>query len=207
MNIDYSDPANRSHASTDVVFKVPPSDLYITHNIDDMMKKINLIANTKQIYMAINRAAKETRNWLQTQLRKELSLKTGIERKLLKPRFRRGNRNAVSAWSNLAILWVGVNPMPAHWLSFGKNTTWDRSRGGGVKVGTRYFAGAFMAKIYSSETKIWRRMGKKLFPVILMTVPIEKEMEEILPKYEKLAAYKFEQRFEHQLKFALGWFS
>ncbi len=205
MSIDYSDPSNRSHASPDVAFRTPPSDLYITHNIDRIMKRLNLMADKKTIYSAINKAAVRTRNWLQTQLARELAARTDIQKKKLRTRFKRGKKQAVSAWSNLAVLWIGVNPIPVHLLK--KKPIWDRSRGGGVRVGSRYFAGAFLAKIYSKETKVWRRMGKKRFPVILMTVPIQQEMEAIIKKYEKQTSQKFEERIEHELKFALGWFN
>ena len=49
-------------------------------------------------------------------------------------------------------------------------------------------------------------MGKERFPVILMTVPVHKEMEEIINNYERPAAAMFENRFEHELKYVLGWF-
>ena len=37
-------------------------------------------------------------------------------------------------------------------------------------------------------------------------LPIAEQMEEILPRYEGPAARKFEEIFEHELKFAMGWF-
>lgn len=208
-----------SHTNTSSLASIPTGDIYIQIETAELEERFRLLS--KQIALAARRAALRTRNWLQTQLVRELSARAALPQKGIKARFRRGRhgdtkedeRNS-QAYSNegYAVLWIGLNPVDAQTAGTprqNKKSAGPRPiPGAGTKVGRHFFDRAFIANIYGPGEKVWRRksMGarSKAFPVVKMTVPINEAMEEILPLYEAAAARMFSQRLEHECNYLIA---
>lgn len=186
-----------SHTTAASRAAIPPSDVYVALDTKDLAQRLGALP--AQLRLASKRAATKTRNWLMTQLRRELAQALAVPQKPLRGRFRRGKGSSYSEKAGMAVLWIGLSDIGAEQI--GK----PRQLKKGVKVKQYWFERAFVADIYGGQ-KVWRRKGTKRLPVIKMTVPINEEMEEILPRYEVPVARKFEEIFEHELKFAMGWF-
>ncbi len=193
----YNNPFPVSHTGEGIA--APSSDIYVQIDTEEFAQKLG--ATIKQLRVAARRAAAKTRNWLQTQLLRELADAVGVPKKPLRLRYRRGKKQAAfSEATSHAILWIGTNPLEAQKAGKARQTR------KGSRAGRHFFEKAFVANVYGPGEKIWRRKGASRFPVVKMTIPLHGEMEEILPRYERPAAEKFQQYFEHELKFAMGWF-
>jgi hypothetical protein len=181
---------------------VPMSDIYVQVDTSEMEARLGQLAHV--IPTAAKRAAVRTRDWLMTQLRRELSRRAAVPRKELKGRFRRSGGEKGSAYSRsaYAVLWIGLNGIEAQKVGN------PRQNKTGTKVGRHSFDRAFLSTIYSGEQKIWRRKsfgrGSRRFPVVKMTIPVNEAMEEILPEYQAAAARMFSQRLEHEVNYLLG---
>lgn len=190
--------------------RMAPSDIYVAFDTDEIGKQFG--ATIEHLQIAARRAAKKTRDSLMTVLLREQSAKTDIPQKALRLRYRKVTKSdRPGAWSKefgQAILWIGVNPVEAQRVSKGRKLKH------GYKVKQWMFDHAFKANIYGPTDKIWRRKGAELgpgrgasrFPVVKMTVEIDKATEGLIQKLEPWVARKFEENFEHELKYAMGWF-
>jgi hypothetical protein len=183
-----------SHTNATTVAQIPGGDIYV--QIDTSALVTRFAASEKVMARAAKDAAKTTRNWLMTQLTKELINRSALPPGALKGRFRRKGSALTSG--GYAVLWIGLNAIGAE--KIGKIEQLKE----GVQAGRHFFDKAFVAAIYSSKEKVWRRKGAERLPVIKMTVPINEELEEILPQYEAAAARMFSQRLEHEVRFQLG---
>lgn len=194
-----------SHTGSTTPRSVSSADFYVQVDTREMEKLLSILP--EKVALASRRAAVRTRDWLMTQLRRELASSTGIPQKNLKGRFKR------DAYSDegFATLWIGLNAMDA--TRAGTPRQNKKAAGprpipeAGTKVGKHFFDRAFVADIYSGE-RVWRRksfgVGSKAFPVVKMTIPVSEEMEEILPEYREAAARMFSQRLEHEVNYLLG---
>lgn len=178
----------------------------------------DLAASKGQIDRALRSTTGKVQRWINTQLVREMAAQLKIAQKAIRPRFKK--HLSRSGQEIYASIWVGVNPFEAQRVGTPKQLK------KGVRVKSWLFDKAFIASIYVSDQKVWRRQkapeswstagGSRQkdwqrknagrFPVAVMMVPIAEQMEEILPRYEAPAARKFEEIFEHELKFAMGWF-
>jgi len=164
-------------------------------------------ATAAHIDKALVSSVRKVRAWALTQLARELAAKADITQRSLKRRVYQGLTR--TGQTVTATIWIGLRPIAADLVGNPKKLPT------GVRVRSHIFHGAFIAAIFSGDTaKVYMRKfraaggGKRVgrFPVVRMTIPIAEQMEEILPKYEGPAARKFEEIFEHELKFAMGWF-
>lgn len=188
-----------SHTSTLSPGNVPDSDIYVQVDTREMEKLFSVIP--EKIALASKRAAVRTREWLLTNIRRELSKRSALPANGIRGRFRRGPKgNDGQFYSNegYAVLWIGLDPVEAQRAGAPTQTKQ------GTRVRRHMFDRAFVAKIGSGTDKVWRRKGPERFPVIKMTIPINEEMEEILPKYEVAATRMFSQRLEHEVNYLLG---
>jgi len=172
----------------------------IQFNFDIPKSVENFGALPGQFQIAAKRSAVKVRNWLITQLRRELATQIKVPVGALRDKFKKGAPEGVVVPPGAAVLMIDLSAVEAQKI---KNPTQTKS---GVRVGSHFFKGAFVAKIYSSETKVWRRKGPSRFPVVKMTVPIRADVEHLLEKYEGPMARKFEEYFEHELKYEMGFF-
>ncbi|MBU0680106.1 MAG: phage tail protein [Proteobacteria bacterium] len=172
----------------------------ISININPGLDRLaqDLAASKGQIDKALVSTSRKVQAWLNTQLIREMAREIKIKQKALRGRFKKSLTR--SGQEIYASIWIGVNPFEA------QLTGKPRQLNKGVRVRSWLFDKAFTASIYSSQEKVWRRKSGSRFPVVKMMIPIAEQMEKILPRYEAPAARKFEEIFEHELKFAMGWF-
>ena len=207
----------------------PIVSITINHGADHIISALG--ASMKQVDQARVSSAVKVRQWLNTQLVREIARAADISPRGIKGRFKQSFTR--TGREIMASIWIGVNPLEAHKIGRpSQNNT-------GVRVRGHVFDGAFKARIYTATEKVFIRMTSKhydsekypseqkrpgdrfsprykkdhsplrnsgRFPVVKIRIPIAEQMEEILPEYEGPAARKFEEIFEHELKFAMGWF-
>lgn len=193
-----------SHTNETTQQSISGSDIYVQIDTAELERHLDAISPRK-VAMASQRAATRTRDWLLTNLRRELGQQAALPVKGLVGRFKRGPKGGNSQfYSNegFAILWIGLNAIEAQ-----KAGTLHETKNG-VRVGRHAFARAFVAEIYSGEKKVWKRKrfgaGSKRFPVVKMTIPINDAMEAVLPRYQVAAERMFSQRLEHEINYLLG---
>lgn len=188
-------------------------------------------ATAGQIDRALKSSVRRLQGWMNTQLARALGTALDINQGAIKARMKKsavriGGTNEINA-----SIWIGINPIEA------QRAGAPRQQRAGAKVKGRLFAGAFTASIYTEDRKVWIRQSSKLydpekyevrgyrarpgnrfgaqqnlqgsgrFPVVLVRIPIAEDAEKFLPQFEAPAAREFEKIFEHELKFAMGWFS
>lgn len=175
----------------------PIVSITINHGPDGLIRELG--ASKGQMEKAIRSATRKLQGWLSTQLMREMARETSIKKKDLARRFK--NEIAMTDQGASATIWIGVNPLEAQLA--GKPRKMGKR---GVKVRSWMFDKAFVASIVSSQKKVFRRTTSRRGPLAIMTIPIAEQMEEILPKYEGPAARKFEEIFEHEIKFSMGLF-
>ena len=208
-----------SHTGETTGFNVPAGDIYVQVETRELEAMFGAFGPAK-IALAASRAARRVRDWLLTQLTRELSTRAQLPQKGIRGRFRRGRHEKNGQfYSNegYAILWIGLNPVMAD-ASGLKPRHVRRVRGGkyhrgpkpvpgaGVRIGKHFFDRAFIADIYGGA-KVYRRKNlgseSEKLPVVRMSIPINETMQEILPKYQAAAARMFSQRLEHEVNFLL----
>ena len=175
----------------------PIVSITLNHGLDAMVRELGALNG--QIDKALVSTGRKLQAWLNTQLMREMARETNIKRKALLPRFKKALARTDSGV--YASIWIGVNPFEAQLA--GKPRKIGKK---GVKVRSWMFDKAFIASAFTDQEKVWRRTTASRFPIMKMMIPVAEQMEEILPKYEGPAARKFEEIFEHELKFAMGWF-
>ncbi|WP_035216172.1 hypothetical protein [Desulfobulbus elongatus] len=152
----------------------------------------------ERLRRAAQRAAKRTRDWLLTQLRRELAAATKVPQLVFKSRFRKGSQGGDDPGGS-AILWIGVNPVVASKIGPGVMTA------KGVRVGRRTFDHAFLAVMPTTDHQgIFMRRGAGRLPIVKVVLPIDAEAWDLLSKYEAAAGRMFGQRLEHEINFELG---
>ncbi len=207
-----------SHTGPTTPLGIPSTrDVYVQIETAELEERF--AALPAQIAVAAGRAARRTRDWLMTQLTKELAARAALPEKGIRGRFRRGRHAENSRfYSNegYAILWIGLNPVKAEKAGTPRHIKRVRGRyhrgpkpvpGAGVRVGRHFFDRAFIGDVYGGQ-KVWRRKstgaGSERLPVVRMSIPINDTMEEILPRYQDAAARMFAQRLEHEVNYLLG---
>jgi hypothetical protein len=170
---------------------------FVQIDTTEIEKKFDFL--TVEMDTAAKRAAIRTREWLRTQVTREIASTTGVPRKALKERVRRGSKENDGAWysDGQAVLWIGLQDIPAHYLGKPRQTK------KGVRVRKHFFDKAFTVSIGEQAPKVWKRAGKSRLPIIKMTVPVEPGRRDLLGKYEKAAARMFSERLEHEINYLL----
>ncbi len=151
-----------------------------------------------QIMRAQGRAVKKLAAWVQTQIAREAGSKTKVPQKVLKPRFYRSMKGGSNPEARI---WIGINPVKARRLGRVSQS------GRGAKAGRRFFRKSFAANVYGDDQQVWIRKGAARLPIAEVGVSIAEGFEDVLDKYQDVAARKFEEFFEHELKFEMGWFN
>lgn len=174
------------------------AEIFVQIDTSELEKRFALLP--KQMELAAKRAAIRTREWLRTQLTRELATTARVPQKALKGRVRRGPKANDGAWysNGQAVLWIGLNEVAAHHVGTPRQTK------KGVRVEKHFFDRAFIVRIgHSQRLSVWRRQGRKRTPIAMVTVPLDEAGEDLLEKYEAPAARTFSQRLEHEVNFLL----
>lgn len=160
----------------------------------------------KKVMKAIGRSLRKSATFGKTLLRKTVASAAGIPQKAIKKR--------VSAKAFVkdfvVVVWLGMNPVPAHLV--GK----PRQLKKGVRVGRKHlFEGAFKAKIFDSEDRVWRRKfrgpgsskrgrGDGRFPVELMTVPLDDVGAASMQKIQRQVQLRFKRIVEQEINYEIN---
>lgn len=138
----------------------------------------------KLLRKAQSMALNKTMPKVMTSARRDASSATGIQQKVIRPRFRFKGRLKATADRLEAVIILDARPIPAHHIGAARQ---NRS---GVKVGKKQFPGAFLAPAMgSSKTMVFERygqprkmtagnyVGQRKQPIRRIGVSIEKEAE------------------------------
>lgn len=138
----------------------------------------------KLLRKAQSMALNKTMPKVMTAARRDASAPTGIQQKVIRPRFRFKGRLKATADRLEAVIILDARPIPAHHIGTA------RQNRAGVKVGKKQFPGAFLAPTMgSSKTMVFERygqprkmtagnyVGQRKQPIRRIGVSIEKEAE------------------------------
>lgn len=143
---------------------------------------------------AIRRAQNKTLRWTRTQVRRAVAREAQVPQKLLKGRF---HLTSAKARDPRAILWVGLNPIPA--IDAGN----ARQTKKGVTVGKHRFDHAFIATMPHGRTGVFLRVSRRRLPIVEQTINVQPsagQMDDIrsrmLGRFNTLAAQELNFEFE-----------
>ncbi|WP_163833377.1 hypothetical protein [Spartinivicinus ruber] len=165
----------------------------------------SLLLTPKQLEKAANRAAVKACQWLRTHSAREIGQTLNIKRSVLKqrmkiyPRYREGQVK----------FWVGLNRIGAHRLG---NPTVAKQ---GVKVGRRYYAGAFIEPMRSDQLLVFKRkpearyaqgrdsqgrLRRHRLPIELVSETIEAPALDIIQQWERRVLHRFQELLDHEVE-------
>lgn len=121
-------------------------------NFEALVRRLGLTEQAAK--RAYRRAADKTLTWLKRQVAGDVKESLGIPMKVLRKRLK-AYRTTQSRMR--AKLWMGLNAIDTEQIGRGRQL---RS---GVRVGKFFFRGAFKARIYSFDEKVWIRRDSKWF--------------------------------------------
>ena len=185
------------------------------YGLEDIQARFR--AMPRQIETARGRALRKTVAFVGAKAKAGLAAELGIKQITLKNRITR----KVNTKVGYGIVWFGLNPIPAHLL--GK----PRQDGSGINVGDRRYPGAFAARIYSADQRVWIRFRSKhydpalypgqprqtelpanlrhRFPVMLAQIPLDTpEVHRLIDLQATAAGQRMREAFEHEINYAVN---
>lgn len=132
---------------------------------DDGVRKI-LDALPQTIFQAQRSAIGRTTTWAKKELQNRMRTKTGLPAKAFR-QFRVKAKHV----KETGTVWIGLEPIKARYAGKLKQDT------GGAWAGQYYFAGGFVARMNSGTSSIYKRKGRKRFPIVEQTVDIKAGFE------------------------------
>lgn len=177
-------------------------------------------ATEDQISAARTSALRKMRSRTETHIKRRVAKTLGIPQRVLTGRF---FSRALEAGDDTLKVWIGAwNVSPS---AIGTPKIYGKpGKSGGVRVGRRSYPGAFVAKIYSNEAKIWIRLRSKhfdpalyptavasggnggggRFPVVQAAIPIEAVVKDVLDQDSPLIEADFEKLFINELNYQVN---
>ncbi len=172
-------------------------------------------ATEDQILMARARTLRKMRKKVERLVKNLAAKKLRMPQKAIGDRF---FSNSIGPGDDELKLWIGTWDISPFSLGTPTQMTF------GVRAGSRAYPGAFLAQIYSGETKVWIRLysrhyspdlyptryrpgdrggigNKGRFPVVRAAVPIDGVMEEILKTHGADISRAFAKEFKAQLNY------
>lgn len=180
-------------------------------------------ATDKQMEAARTSALRKMRKKVETLVIRAAAQKLRIPQKALKDRFFSNN---IEPGDDELNVWIGTWAISP--FSIGSVSAYGvPGKSGGVRAGRRNYPGAFLASIYTGETKVWIRLHSKnyspelyptqyrpgdrglgelrgRFPVIRAAVPIDAVMREVLERDGDEIAREFEKIFARELNYQVN---
>ena len=147
-------------------------------------------ATESQIKKASVRALNKTALWLKGKSVKALSEQSGVQQKHLRKRLQ-----VIKANSRSLKAFVLANTMGVKASRLGKM----KQTAQGVRVGKHSFDGAFIAKMPTGHTGVFKRKTKQRLPIKEMFVPLDSGV------ITDLADSEAGSQFRHYLKHELRW--
>ncbi|MGB1201258.1 MAG: phage tail protein [Cognaticolwellia aestuarii] len=133
-----------------------------------------------KVSQAIRRVLRRSAAWLRTESIKRLSKQLNIKQSALKNRF----NVRILRKGNVANIWVGIMPLSA--INAGAAKQDDK----GVSVRGNFYRNAFLQTI-NGEYAIWKREGKKRYPVKKQTIDFSADVIAITKQLESELNRKF----------------
>lgn len=180
-------------------------------------------ATEDQIEKARISALRKMRSRFETKVKQVVAKKLRLPQKALSGRFFSEN---IQPGDDELRLWIGTWAITP--FSIGSISPYGiPGKTGGVKVGRRTYRGAFLANIYSGQTKVWIRLHSKhyspelyptkyrpgdrgladlqgRFPVVRAAVPIDEIIAEVLEQEGDAIAAEFGKVFAQELNYYLN---
>lgn len=187
---------------------------------------INRLAGTeKQVFLARSSALRKTGAWLATQVKRGIAKELDITQKSIQHRI---HFNKINPDGDSLKMWIGtsaVNP-----FAVGNPTIMGSAKKPtGIRVRSHSYPGAFIARIYSQEKKIWIRLhsshynpelyptgssgasgmgsfsgSKGRFPVVQASILIDETVKGILESLEDDLGKKYEEVFARELNYQIN---
>lgn len=158
---------------------------------------LNLYGNAAS--KALKRAVRKYIMHVRYILQRTLAMQNAIPQRIMRGRIFTGVKSVGNGLSRGSI-WVGLNP-----VDYGSIGSLRQTKSG-VRAGSYDLPGAFLVQRGNRE-KVFRRVGKKAFPIERLFLDIDEKSKEILHKFamSNTAALteKFMQIFEQELNYAL----
>ena len=154
-------------------------------------------AMPKRIDLARKRALRKLMTWLKRQVLREASRAAGVSQKTMRAALRyRATRN--EAGINI---WIGTNPLKAHYLGA---VRWTR-RMKGARAGRRLFPGSWHWGPGSKTGKaVMQRVGADRLPIEPAEVEIHEAISQRLAGMQDEIAERFERLMLQELNYALN---
>lgn len=198
--------------------------LRLTIDQDLLDRRIDLTGATDlQIEAARTSALRKMRKRIETHIRQRAAKSLRIPQKAIGNRF---FSNALNPRDEELKVWIGTWSVSPH--SIGSPSVYGvPGISGGVRVGSRLYPGAFPAKIYSTEEKVWIRLHSKhfspeiyptayrpgdrgwtshrgRFPVVRAAVPIDAVIRDVISQDGEILAREFEKVFLQELNYQVN---
>jgi hypothetical protein len=172
------------------------AEIFIRLDTAEMERRFGALP--QQMPLAVRRASIRTREWLRTQLAREISATADVPQKALRGRVRRGSRKNDGAWygDGQAVLWIGLNAISASHAG----TPVPNPKG--VRVRRHFFDKAFVVNVHGFK-QVFKRVGPSRLPIVRMTIPLSDEEISMADKYLPAAERMFSERLEHEINFLI----
>lgn len=194
--------------------------------IDDtlLQQRIDLVGATDdQINAARASALRKMNKKVETVFKREAAKRLRIPQRAIAGRFFSAN---VALGDEEMRVWIGTYSVTP--FAIGAPRAYGvPGRSGGVRAGRRVWPGAFMAKVYSGQEKVWIRLHSKhyspelyptsyrpgdrgagdsrgRFPVVRAAVPIDAVMRDVVEKYGDDFGNEFEVVFLRELNYQVN---
>lgn len=175
-------------------------------------------ATESQIDAARARALRKMKTRMETRIKRDVAKVENIPQRGLSDRV---FSSGVKAGDEELTIWIGTwNISP---FSIGN----PRQTGRGVRVSKKSYQGAFLGKVYTSDTKVWIRLysrhyspdlyptdyrpgdrggvgNKGRFPLVRAAIPIDDTVAAVLAANESYFSLEFEKLFAQELNYEIN---
>lgn len=161
---------------------------------EQLIQALGGSTSAKPVKTAVRHAVTKTARWLRRQVSRIAAAELTIAQKAFDKARVRVRMEEGELWE--ALLWVGLDPFPAHHLGA---VRWTR-RMKGARAGRRLFSGAFAPK---ANGPIFRRTGKDRLPIEKEAVEFGAAVNENVRRLEAAALKRYRTLLAQELNFQL----
>ncbi|KJS00890.1 MAG: hypothetical protein VR65_10815 [Desulfobulbaceae bacterium BRH_c16a] len=196
--------------------------LTIDHSLLDHLAKMAGAADF-QAEAARTSTLRKMRRRIETYIKRRAAKSLRIPQKALEGRF---FSTSLEPGADTLRVWIGTWDISPY--SIGSPAVYGiPGKSGGVRVGRRLYPGAFLAKIYTTEEKVWIRLHSKhyspelyptrhrpgdrgwtehrgRFPVVRAAVPVDSVIRDVISQDGEILAREFEKVFMQELNYQVN---
>lgn len=184
-------------------------EIDLSDDLADLESK--LLISISQIQKAVSRSLKKTARWLETHSKRELGVALGVPQRVLSARYYQSFN--VQGGSRSVGVWFGLNPIRLSHIGKAKQNNI------GVKVGSHFYEGAFIATMASGHEGVFKRSAKSNpknkrvkradgqwseLPIEEVSFEIDGIASAVLERYHHRAEARFKQILKQEINFALN---